>query len=140
MKIYWPILLAVFSNVIYQICAKSTPAGIDPLASVVVTYLVGAAASLGLYFIMNKGGNLSEEYRHLNWAPFVLGLAIVGLEVGSIYMYKVGWKMNTGSLVQNALLCIMLVFVGWLLYKEDLSLTKVIGIVLCLAGLVCINR
>ena len=35
----WPIALVVFSNVVYQICAKSMPRGINPLASLTVTYL-----------------------------------------------------------------------------------------------------
>lgn len=41
----WPIALVVLSNVVYQICAKSTPRDIDPLASLTVTYTVGAIAS-----------------------------------------------------------------------------------------------
>ena len=40
-----PAALVIASNVIYQICAKGVPADIDPLASVTVTYLVGAALS-----------------------------------------------------------------------------------------------
>ena len=27
----WPIVLVVLSNVVYQICAKSVPKGMDPL-------------------------------------------------------------------------------------------------------------
>jgi drug/metabolite transporter (DMT)-like permease len=42
----WPIALVVLSNVVYQICAKSTPHDIDPLASLTVTYAVGAIASI----------------------------------------------------------------------------------------------
>ena len=41
----WPIALVVMSNIVYQICAKSVPSGIHPLASLTVTYLVGAVAS-----------------------------------------------------------------------------------------------
>ena len=80
----WPIALVVLSNVVYQICAKSTPRDIDPLASLTVTYAVGAIASAILYYATNKGGHLLREYSHLNWSPFVLGIVIVGLEVGFI--------------------------------------------------------
>ena len=83
----WPIALVVLSNVAYQICAKSVPEGINPFASLTVTYLVGAAASTALYFLLDHGGNLLKEYGKLNWAPVVLGIVIVGLEVGWIYAY-----------------------------------------------------
>ena len=53
----WPIALVVLSNVVYQICAKSTPRDIDPLASLTVTYAVGAIASAILYYVTNKGGH-----------------------------------------------------------------------------------
>jgi hypothetical protein len=38
----WPIALVVLSNVVYQICAKSVPNGLNPFAALAVTYLVGA--------------------------------------------------------------------------------------------------
>ena len=78
----WPIALVVLSNIVYQICAKSVPEGMNPLASLTITYLVGAVASGTLYFALNRGGNLLHEYGRLNWAPIVLGIVIVGLEAG----------------------------------------------------------
>ena len=65
----WPISLVVLSNVAYQVCAKSVPQGINPFASLTVTYLVGAAASAILYYVLGPGGNLLKEYGKLNWAP-----------------------------------------------------------------------
>ena len=136
----WPIALVVLSNIVYQICAKSVPEGMDPLATLTVTYLVAAAASGALYFALNKGGNLLHEYGRLNWAPVVLGIVIVGLEAGWIYAYKAGWPVSTGFIVQSAFLAVALVFVGRLLYHEALTWNKLIGVVICLIGLVFINR
>ena len=68
----WPIALVVLSNVVYHVCAKSTPDAMNPLASLTVTYAVGAVASAILYYALNKGGSLIREYTHLNWTSFVL--------------------------------------------------------------------
>ena len=136
----WPIGLVVLSNVLYQICAKSTPRDIDPLASLTVTYAVGAAASAVLYHVMNKGGRLFSEYSHLNWSSFVLGIVIVGLEVGFIYAYKAGWQVSTASIVQSSILAVALLLVGYLLYHEALSASKVVGMLICMVGLYFINR
>ena len=126
----WPIALVVLSNVVYQICAKSVPEGMNPLASLTVTYLVGAITSGTLFFVLNKGGSLAEEYSKLNWVPFVFGF---------IYAYKAGWPVSTASIVQSSFLAVALLVVGAVLYQEALTWNKIVGAVICLIGLVFIN-
>ena len=135
----WPIALVVLSNTFYQICAKSVPDGMNPLASLTVTYLVGAAVSCALYFLLNRNASLLREFRLLNWAPFVLGIAIVGLEVGFIYAFRAGWQVSMAQIVSSAILVVILIFVGYLLYHEAITWNKIVGIIVCLAGLVLIN-
>lgn len=113
----WPIALVVLSNVVYQICAKSVPNGLNPFAALTVTYLVGALMSVVLFFVLGKQPNPLKELSNLNWAPFVLGLVIVGLEVGFIYAYKAGWTVSTASLVQGSTLAVILIFVGRLFFQ-----------------------
>ena len=69
MSMIWPIALVIFSNIIYQICAKGVPKNMDVMASMTITYLVGAVCSAIMYFVMNKNGNLLQEYMKTNWAP-----------------------------------------------------------------------
>ena len=76
---------------------------------------------------------------NVNWAPFVLGIVIVGLEVGWIYAYKAGWQVSTGFIVQSAFLAVLLLFVGFLLYHEALTWNKIVGVFICLIGLAFIN-
>lgn len=135
----WPIALVVLSNVVYQICAKSVPEGMNPFAALSVTYLVGAGVSIALFFILGKNADLFKEMGKLNWAPFVLGFVIVGLEVGFIYAYQAGWSVSTASLVQGCALAVILLFVGFLAYKEALTWNKLIGAAICLVGLFFIN-
>lgn len=135
----WPLVLIVASNIVYQICTKSVPNTMHPLASLTVTYGVGAVLSAVLYYILCKNGNLLREYQQLNWAPFALGLVIIGLEVGYIYAYKAGWPVSTTATVQSAFLAVALVIVGLLLYKEHITWSKAVGVIICLVGLVFIN-
>lgn len=135
----WPIMLVVLSNVVYQICAKSVPDNVSPFASLTVTYIVGAICSTAMYFLLDKQANLMKEISKMNCAPYVMGLVIVGLEVGFIYAYKAGWQVSTASIVQSSFLAVLLIFVGLLLYGETLTWNKVIGVLICLVGLVFIN-
>ena len=90
----WPIALVVISNTLYQVCAKSVPEGMNPLASLTVTYLIGAVVSCVMYYLLNRDANLFREIRLTNWAPVVLGVVIVGLEVGFIYAFRAGWQVS----------------------------------------------
>lgn len=136
----WPIALVVAANTLYQICAKSVPGNLDPFASLTVTYLVSALASFALYCALGGGGSIIGEYRKLNWAPFAFGVVLVGLEVGFIYAYRAGWPVSTAQIVQSAFLAVILLFVGFALYKETLTVNKVVGMAVCLAGLYIINK
>lgn len=140
MSMIWPIALVVLSNVVYQICAKGVPKDMDTMASMTITYLVGALCSAVMFFAMNRDGSLLQEYSKMNWAPIFLGVSVVGLEVGFIYAYKNGWAVSTASIVQSAFLAVALLFVGALLYHESISIHKMIGVGFCLVGLFFLNR
>lgn len=135
----WPLVLVIVSNTVYQICSKGIPANASPYAALTITYAVGAIFSAALHFIIQPGTGLLQEITRMNWAPYVLGLVIVGLEVGWIYAYRAGWQVSTGMTVQSAFLAVALVIVGYLLYHEAVTWNKVVGIVICLVGLAFIN-
>lgn len=134
----WPIVLVILSNVMYQICARKMQNSIDLFAALTITYLVGAAASL-LYFLLSDSGNIIEEFRQVNWVPFIFGLVIVGIEVGWIYVYKAGWHISTAPIVQSAIVAVILIIVGFMLYKESMTCNKILGIAVCILGLFFIN-
>jgi len=50
------------------------------------------------------------------------GITIVGLEVGFIQMYRAGWNISIGSLVANIILAVVLIIVGLLIYKDNISI------------------
>ena len=135
----WPIALVVISNTVYQICAKEVPANVSPFASLTVTYLVGAVVTAVMHFLTHPGEDILKQATQMNWAPYVLGVVIVGLEVGWIYAYKAGWQVSTGAIVQSAFLAVALIFVGALVYREPITWNKITGIVICIIGLVFIN-
>ena len=135
----WPIALVVLSNTLYQVCAKSVPEGMNPLASLTVTYLIGAVISCAMYYILNRDADLFREIRLTNWAPVVLGVVIVGLEVGFIYAFRAGWQVSAAQIVSSAMVAVIMIFVGYLLYHEAITWNKIAGIIICLAGLVLIN-
>ena len=138
---FLPLLLIICSNSFYHVCAKSIPGNVNQYASLFVTYLVAAGCTLILMFF-NKGisKDFLSPFKGINWSSFVLGICIVGLEYGYMWAYRAGANISTCSLIANIALAAILLAVGLLLYKEPIHLNQWIGIGLCIAGLVFINK
>lgn len=137
---YWPIIIVVLSNVLYHICSKSISQEINLYFSFLVTYFVAALICLALYLYTGHFNNFYSNIKTIRWNAALLGVSIVCLELGFVMMYKVGWNISIGSLVANISLAIALVLVGVFFYKENLSTNQIIGMILCISGLIFINR
>jgi drug/metabolite transporter (DMT)-like permease len=131
----WPLFLVIFGSTAYNLCAKETPQNIQPFASLTLTYLVSAGISLILFFVFSEDKNLLAELTKANRATFVLGIVLVLLEVGWIYMYRVGWKLGIGSLIANIGLTCSLLLIGILFYKEVITLRQLAGVLLCMGSM-----
>ena len=118
---------------------KSMPGDVNPFAALMITYIVAAVIS-GVIFIFSTGfSNISIELSKINITSVILAFAIVALEVGYVFVYRAGWSVSTASVVANIGLACVLLIVGYLLYKENVSYQQILGIIICMFGLVLIN-
>lgn len=139
---YLPILLIICSNIIYQTSTKSIPNALDPFASLTLTYTTAAICTFILFFITHKSGvsGLLTEYSKVNITSFLVGAAVVGIDLGNRYMYKLGWNINSGYVVTSISVSIVLMFVGLLFFGEAITSSKAVGIVFCIIGILFINH
>lgn len=83
--------LVVASLTLYQVAQRAMPPTANPFALLVLVYGVALALSaLGLLLYPAKGG-LADLLREPSWAPWALGLAVVGIELGYLLVYRTGW-------------------------------------------------
>jgi multidrug transporter EmrE-like cation transporter len=75
----------------------------------------------------------------VNWASVALGVAIVGLELGFLLAYRAGWNISVAGIVSASLVALVLIPVGLTFFKEKLTPLNLLGVVLCIAGLVLVN-
>ena len=111
----------------------------NPFASLIITYLVGAAVAFIMFLILGDSRDILTELKKANWTSFVLGIVLVGLEVGFIYAYKAGWKVSAAQIVTSSILGVIIIIVGYVGYKEAITWNKIVGVIVCLAGLGLIN-
>ncbi len=138
-NLIWPILVVILSNTFYNICMKSMPNDVNPFGALMVTYIVSAIITAIIFVFMVKPSNVVFELSKVNWTSIVLALVLVGLEVGYVFVYRAGWSVSTASVVANIGLACVLLVVGFFLYKENVSIKQIIGIFVCMFGLVLIN-
>lgn len=138
-NLIWPILIVILSNTFYNICMKSMPSDVNPFGALMVTYFVAALISAVIFVLMVKPSSVLFELSKMNWTSVILALAIVGLEVGYVFVYRAGWSVSTASVVANIGLACVLLIVGYFLYRENVSFNQIVGIIVCMFGLVLIN-
>ncbi len=124
---------------VYNICTKSTPSNVNAFGTLMITYAVATILTAVIFVFIVKPENVLTELYRVNWTSVVLGIAIVGLELAYIFAYRAGWKVSSASLVANIGLAIVLIFVGVILYGENITLKQLMGILVCCVGLFLIN-
>ena len=134
------IIIVVASNILYHICQKSTPDNANPFSALFTTYVTAAVLTFIASHFYKTGEGFFQSFKGLNWTSIVLAIAIVGLELGYMLVYRAGWNISVGSLVANIIVALLLVPIGIMFYKEGFGLSKVLGSILCIIGLILINK
>ncbi len=136
---YFSIALTICSSALYHFSQKQIPAGVHPIVSVIVTYMVSLVLCLGLlYFVWPKEG-VWQAVKQLNWASYVLALSLIGLEVGFLLAYRAGWNIGLAAVLVNVVASLMLIPIALFVFRDKLSWVNIAGILVCLIGLVMLN-
>lgn len=137
--VYFSITLAIASSALHHFSQKGTPANVNHDVSISVSYVVAFFLTLSLLFFLPAKNGIIARVRQLNWASDLLAFSIVGLEVGFLLVYRAGWNIGIAAVLVNVVTSLILVPVAIFLFQEELSLDNIIGILVCLAGLLMLN-
>lgn len=138
-----PIILIVLSGVFYHLTQKLMPLNANPIAALIITYITATIISVVSYFVFFPGSDLSSLFIDAGASGklgILLGFAVVGLELGFLSAYRLGWNISAASLLSNTLVVLILIPVGFLLFRESISQNAIIGIIMCITGLIFIAR
>jgi drug/metabolite transporter (DMT)-like permease len=136
---YFSITLAICSSALYHFTAKSTPLNVNFAVSLLVTYTVAFAVVLLTFVFFPIKNGLVSELKQLNWASIGLAIAVVGIEFGFLLTYRAGWHLGIGAVLTNVVASLILVPVAIFIFKDKISWVNILGILVCLLGLVMLN-
>jgi multidrug transporter EmrE-like cation transporter len=139
MQMIW-LGIAIAATVGYHLVLKLTPVGANPYLSLTVTYAVTAVAFMGLYAAMPGPAPLRAALGELNWTAITLAVAVVGLDLGFMMLYRGGFDVSLGQLITQSAGALILLLIGVAFFAEKLSLVNIGGILLCIVGLWLVNK
>jgi drug/metabolite transporter (DMT)-like permease len=136
---YFSVILAICSSAFYHFTAKSTPGNVNFTVSLLVTYAIAFLATLLTFPLFPIQEGVTAELKKLNWASLGLAIAVVGIEFGFLLTYRSGWNLGIAAVLVNVVASLILVPVAIFVFKDKISWVNVLGIFVCLAGLMMLN-
>ncbi|MEP6919827.1 MAG: EamA family transporter [bacterium] len=137
---YFPFALAVSGMLFYHVAQKTIPREMNPFVATIVAYLTGIVVCGIFAFTYPSSKSFTESVKESNWAVFLVGAAAASIEVGFMLAYRAGWRISVAAVATNVAATALLVPIGILIYKDQLSLRNVLGLVFCILGLVLVVR
>ena len=131
--IFLPIFVAVAANVFYHVASKSIPAEQNAFMGLAVNYATALVATVILFFV-TPHEKIFVEASKTNWACFLMGLSITGVEAAFVMIYRAGGELSTASLIVNILIALAMLAGGGIFWHEEITARKIFGATLCLVG------
>ena len=132
MSLYVPVVFAIVGTVLYHISQKLMPAKANAFLCLAWAFGLACLLSLALWRATASG---DESAAAVSWQSLALGFSLVAIEAGYLFAYRAGWQLNRVALSANVCVAILLVLIGAVFFREQLSLRLAAGICSCLLGL-----
>ena len=134
------IAMVVVGNIVYQLGQRAIPRDANPVVATLAAYLVALLATVATIPFFARDVAFGSAWQKLNYSTIAVGVGIVAVELGFLLVYRAGWAISTAPLLANAMVAVVLLAVGAVVFREPVTMTRAAGIVLCLAGLWLVAR
>ncbi len=132
--------IAAVGNAIYHLGQKTLHPGANPMILLMAVYAVAfGLAALAAPFFQNTAG-VSWKAQVFSWPVLVLGAGVLLIEIGFLLAYRVGGGLQWSGVAVNAVAALILVPIAVLYFRESLSWSRVLGILMTLAGMALLTR
>ena len=76
------------------------------------------------------------------WHPTIaaVGIGALMIEIGFLLAYRGAWPVSTASVASNGLVAVLLVGVGATFFGEAVTPIKLVGVLMCLLGVILLQR
>src|SRR5262245_17916764 len=128
------VLIAAGGGVIYHVSDKSVPRGAAPTLVLLVAYLTAFSISGLAHLSLRIEPGAFRSLRLVHPAILGLGVGAAMIELGYLLAYRAAWPVSIAPVVVNSMVAMCLIPVGLMAFDEHVSVTRIVGIALCLTG------
>jgi uncharacterized membrane protein len=137
---YVPFAITVGGMLLYHLSQKSIPKEMNPFHATAIAYLMGIALCVVLGFTYTTNRSFVNSLKISNWAVLGMGIGAAAIEVGFMVAYRMGWRMSVTAVATNVAATAILIPVGLLVFREQLSTRNILGVLFCVLGLFLVVR
>src|ERR1041384_638902 len=137
---YFPLVLTISGNILYHVAQKSVTRTANPLVTMMIAYGVGIIVCAIAFAFYPAGKPFLSAVKEANWAAIAIGIGATAVEIGYLLAYRTGWNISLAPILTSVAVTLLLIPIGLSLFREHLSTWNVLGIVLCIMGLMLISR
>jgi drug/metabolite transporter (DMT)-like permease len=134
-----PLALTITGGVVYHVSAKSLPKDLNPALVLVGAYATALCGSLAAYVVL-PAGQAATASSVLSPAVISVGLGATMIELGYVLTYRAAWPVSVAAIPINSMVAVLLVVVGVAVFSERLSLSRALGLAMCLTGAWLLRR
>ncbi len=132
--------IAAMGNVTYHLGQKTISPSANPMILLMAVYGVAfLLCAVAAPFFRDTSG-LAWSAQILSWPVLVLGAGVVLIEIGFLLAYRSGDILQWSGVAVNGASAVLLIPIALMVFREAFSLSRVIGILLTLAGLALVTR
>jgi drug/metabolite transporter (DMT)-like permease len=133
-----PVVLTVLGTVAYHVAQKTMPRPLSPFLLLAISFFVATIVCLVL--LLSTTRPPFSLWHHVGWSNLALGLSVVTIETGYLIAYRMGWKLNRTALFSNVCVAILLIPLGTVVFREQVSLRMLTGAFFCIVGLTLLAK
>lgn len=135
------LLIPMFAGLIYHLGQKKIRPDLPPYFVFTIIYFL----SMAIMFVSGRvtNTNFLFEIKSLSLKDFfyllLVSIGVIGIELGFLLVYRADFSISYAALIVNIGLGILLLMAGLFLFKENLNLIQLMGVIICLIGIYLIK-
>jgi drug/metabolite transporter (DMT)-like permease len=136
---YLSIGIVLLAGIGYHMTSRNIPQGGNNFLGTSIAYTMATLVCM-FVFLLTKDGGIAWEMEQISWRYLLIGFMIPGVEIGFVTMYQHGWEISRGALTANVLVSGLLLIIGLVVFHDSLTWVNLLGIAVCFAGVILIER
>jgi drug/metabolite transporter (DMT)-like permease len=132
--------IATLGTVTYHLGQKTISPNANPMLLLMGVYAVAFVLSAFAAPFFQSAPGVSWHVHVFSWPVLALGVGVVLIELGFLLAYRSGNMLQWSGVAVNAASTVLLVPIALVAFGESFSSSRVVGVLVTLAGLALMTR